>query len=129
MSKPDDIIFRVIQLPQDVISKFRSIRDEQGEKNEDFVVKSIEQHLPRILEGLRSLGFGKADGRRRNIRLPFNAKNKTLEKLRSASAAIQIPAVTLLGLCIKATTLANPKVTRTRKRLTKPIATEKVSSN
>lgn len=112
MSVADDTIFRVIPMPQSLIKAFRNTRDQREETNAEFVQKTIDVQLPKLVNALTELGFGKAEGRQKPLRLPFSSKLKSLEKLRQASATTHVPATMLMTLCIKAATSTSGKGSR-----------------
>lgn len=104
MSKLLDTTFRVVRLPEPLITAMKQSREAADQTNQEFIAKSVETHLPNILETLRSAGLGIAKGKRRAARLPFSTKLKTLETLRTASDTVGLPAIQLLSICLNVAT-------------------------
>lgn len=102
MSKAADTIYRVVRLPQQLRTEIQTARDANGQTNEQFVAAAVEQHLPRITDSLRSLGFGGFKGETVPVRLPFSDDSGTLSELKDTSELVGIPAVQLLSVCLSA---------------------------
>jgi hypothetical protein len=103
-----DMVHRVIQLPESLRQSMQQARDARGLTNAAFVAGAVADHLPRLIEGLRGLGYGKLLGQRRPARLPFSNAAGTLQVLREASDQVQVPAIQLLLLCLAAATAGQP---------------------
>ncbi len=108
MTKETDVIHRVVPLPEPLREAMQQARDARGQTNAAFVAGAVADHLPRLIEGLQALGYGKLEGKRRPARLPFSKEAGTLQTLREASEQVQVPAIQLLLLCLAAATSEQP---------------------
>jgi hypothetical protein len=119
MAKATEMIHRVVPLPEPLRQAMQQARDARGQTNSAFVAGAVADHLPRLIEGLEALGYGKLGGKRRPARLPFSTEAGTLQSLREASDKVQVPAIQLLLLCLAAATAdqpARPKRQRGRRK-------------
>jgi hypothetical protein len=115
MAKATDTIHRVVPLPESLRQAMQLARDAQGLTNAAFVAGAIAGHLPRLVESLQALGYGKLIGTRRPARLPFSNAAGTLQALRDASDQVQVPAIQLLLLCLAAATAEQPAKPKRRR--------------
>ncbi len=116
MTTATDVSYRVVRLPQPLRKEIQTVRDTNSQTNEQFVAAAVEQHLPRIVDGLRNLGFRKPDGKIVPVRLPFADASGTLAGLKDASESLGIPAVQLLSLCLTAATNESATPSKHRRR-------------
>lgn len=116
MTKTVDQTFRVVQLPTSLLADLRRLRDTTGTTNAKLVADSVAQHLPAIVDQLRSIGLSTRKGAKKPIRLPFSNKADTLKRLRVASNETGISAIQLLALCLAATTSAPVTARSSRRR-------------
>jgi hypothetical protein len=65
-----DMVHRVVRMPGPMQEAMPQARDAQGRTNAIFVARAVADHLPRLIEGSHSLGYGKLPGQRRSARLP-----------------------------------------------------------
>lgn len=131
MTKSTDTIYRVVRLPQQLRVAIQTARDANKQTNEQFVAAAVEQHLPRITDALRKLGFGGVEGKTVSVRLPFSDESGTLPALKDASENVGIPTVQLLSLCLSASSsdkAARPTKRRHRNTKTNAIKTQRTSS-
>lgn len=120
MTKATDTIYRVIRLPQQLRIAIQTARDANKQTNEQFVAAAVEQHLPRIIDSLRKLGFGSSEGKLVPVRLPFSDESGTLPALKDASEIIGIPTVQLLSLCLSAASSESIGPVKRRRRTVQP---------
>ena len=119
MTTPD-ATYRVVRLPEPLRDRFKKARDARQLTNADFIGQAVEAHLPRLLEGLTTLGFSSLTGKTHATRLPFPDQYATLDVLREASQSIGLPATQLLALCLSAATAESPRQNRVARRTKKP---------
>src|SRR5262245_13048494 len=103
-----DMVHRVLAMPEPLRQAMQQARDANGQTNAAFVAGAVADHLPRLIEGLQALGYGKLLGKRRPARLPFSTEAGTLQALRDASDQVHVPAIQLLLLCLAAATAEEP---------------------
>jgi hypothetical protein len=116
MAKPTDVINRVVPLPEGRQS-MQKARDAGGLTNAAFMAGAVTDHLARPVESLQALGFARLQGKRRPARLPFSIEAGTLQALREASNhLVQVPATTLLLLCLAAAITDQPAKPKRRGR-------------
>jgi hypothetical protein len=75
----------------EVRQAMQQARDASGQTNAALVAGAVADHLPRLVEGLQALVYGKLEGKRRPARLPFSTEAGTLQALREASD--QVPGI------------------------------------
>lgn len=120
MTKATDTIYRVVRLPQQLRVAIQTARDANKQTNEQFVAAAVEQHLPRITDALRKIGFASVEGKTVPVRLPFSDESGTLPALKDASEIVGIPTVQLLSLCLLAASSEANSSTKPRRRATEP---------
>jgi len=120
-----DVKYRVIRLPDTLRTAIRATRDANKWTNAEFVGKTIEQQLPKLVVNLRSLGFRGAGGQTRPMRLPFADEYGSLDLLREASETVGLPATQLLALCFVAVTKGTPTASDAAHRDESPKATKR----
>ena len=97
-SKLHELEFRVFRVPEILKLELRSARKAANLSNELFICKSCDRHLEELVSELKSLGIQSPAGTLKAARWPF--RDETLKRLRQASAATNIPANTLLLICL-----------------------------
>src|SRR5262249_45966661 len=70
MTKATDTIHRGVPLPEPLRQAMQQARAARGQTNAAFVAGAVADHLPRLVESLQALGYGKLLGKRRPARLP-----------------------------------------------------------
>lgn len=116
MKKELDLTYRVLRLPRPLLDALRRARDAGGTTNAEFIADAVAAHLPRVLDGLRSLGLTALKGARRPARLPFSTLAGTWKMLRAAGNETGLPALQLLCLCLVASSNAGVPGSRRRRR-------------
>lgn len=114
----DSVTYRVVKLPEPLLTAVREKRDQDQTTNASFVAAAFEDHLPRLLEELQRIGFGIYAGDARTARLPFSDDAAVLGQLRDGTELVGLPATRLLELCLVAA--VQPRKTRRRRRSRKP---------
>lgn len=95
-----DTIYRVVPLSSTLRDAMRKTREAKEITTCDFVAEAVGANLGDLVKTLQTLGFSRSKGPRGPVRLPFDRNTKVLERLREASAAVQVPAVQLLAICL-----------------------------
>jgi len=108
MKKAIDTVFRVVRLTELLRDELRRAREAKDQTNATFIAEAVADQLPKVVEGLRVLGFTTVKGPRRPARLPFSSAAGTLKILRDASQDTGIPAIQLLTACLLAATQNSP---------------------
>ena len=115
MSKATYLSFRVIHIPSNLRSEVTTLRDSLQLTNELLVARAVDENLSEIVIGLQTLGFT-ADSGTVPVRLPFSNTAGTLDKLRQASADVNLPLTQLLILCLWKATKQNSVAPQPKKR-------------
>jgi hypothetical protein len=119
MSDTTDVTYRVIRLPQSLLTAIRNARDQAEVTNAQFISDAVENHLPKFVTELCRLGFGDREGVMSTSRLPFADESAVLGQLREASESVGLPVTRLLELCLVATIQQTEVPKRRRGRRTK----------
>ena len=98
----DSVTYRVVKLPESLLTAVRKKRDQDETTNASFVAAAVEDHLPRLIEELQRIGFGVYAGDTRTARLPFSDDAAVLGQLKEGAETINLPATRLLELCLVA---------------------------
>jgi hypothetical protein len=97
-NKLHELTFRVFRVPEIVKEKLRSAREAANLSNELYISTACDRHLDGLVSELKSIGIQSPAGTLKAARWPF--RDETLKRLRQASAATNIPANTLLLICL-----------------------------
>ena len=114
----DSVTYRVVKLPDSLLTAVREKRDQSETTNASFLAAAVEEHLPRLIEELQRIGFGVYAGDARTARLPFSDEAAVLGQLKEGAELVGLPTTRLLELCLVAA--VQPRKTRRRRRGRKP---------
>ena len=115
----DSVTYRVVKLPESLLTAVRKKRDQDETTNASFVAAAVEDHLPRLIEELQRIGFGVYAGDTRTARLPFSDDAAVLGQLKEGVEIINLPATRLLELCLVAAVQPRETPKRRRRRRSK----------
>ncbi len=94
----------------------KQVREKRGVTNAALLAEAVNHHLDELVREMQKRGLSREKGPRSLVRLPLSKKEKTLDKLRSASILVQIPVTVLMAACIKSAISDSPASgKRTRK--------------
>ena len=115
----DSVTYRVVKLPESLLTAVRKKRDQDETTNASFVAAAVEDHLPRLIEELQRIGFGVYAGDTRTARLPYSDDAAVLGQLKEGAETINLPATRLLELCLVAAVQPRETPKRRRRRRSK----------
>ena len=125
---PDSVIYRVVKLPETLLTAVREKRDQEETTNASFVAAAVEDHLPRLIEELQRIGFGVCAGDTKTARLPFSDDAAVLGQLKEAAEMVGLPTTRLLKLCLVTAVTPGEGWKRRRRRTPKSNKVAKANS-
>jgi len=124
----DSVTYRVVKLPDSLLTAVREKRDHDETTNANFLATAVENHLPRLIEELQRLGFGAYAGDTKTARLPFSDDAAVLGQLKEGAELVGLPTTRLLELCLVAAVTPGEGRKRRRRRTPKSNKVAKANS-
>jgi hypothetical protein len=120
--------YRVLKIPDTILTAMRRARDQIKTTNVDFLATSVDNYLPGLVAELQRLGFTACDESARAARLPFSDEHATLGQLKEASEVVGLPVTKLLELCLIARLRCPQEPKRRRSRRSKSVKSARTQS-